>query len=99
MPETGQSARSHYKLPPDGPFGPAAVDAPEAAEEGSSFEAAAGPDGSSAFGMEPIVMRAGVAEEVALLEDAMRPLGKPKRYRSCLRAVQMGRPIRTQHLA
>ena len=75
MPETGQSARSHYKLPPDEPVGPAAVGAPDAAEDGSSIEAAAGPEDSSAFGMDPIVMRAGVADEVALLEEGSDDAG------------------------
>ena len=56
MPETWQSARSHYKLPPDGPVCPAAVGAPDAAEDGSSCEAAAGPEGSSVLGMDSLGM-------------------------------------------
>ena len=66
-----QKARSRHELPPDWPVGSAAPNAPDAAEEGSSFEAAAEPEGSSAFGTGPTVVRAGVADEVALLEDDM----------------------------
>ena len=64
-----QKARSRHKLPPDWPVGSAAPNAPDAAEEGSSFEAAAGPEGLSVSGIGPDVGRAGVTDEVALVED------------------------------
>ena len=56
-------------LPPAETAGPAEPDAAEATDDGSSCTAAvAGLGVSAAIGLAPTVVRAGLADEVALLE-------------------------------
>ena len=59
-------------LPPAETAGPAEPDAAEAADDGSSCTAAvAGLGVSAAIGLAPTVVRAGLADEVALLYDVV----------------------------
>ena len=64
-----QNARFHDTLPPAETAGPAEPEAAEAADDGSSCVVAmAGLEVSAAIGWTPIVVIAGLADEVALLD-------------------------------
>ena len=73
-----QKARFHDTLPPAETAGPAEPEAAEVADDGSScVVAAAGLEVSTAIGWTPIVVTAGPADEVALLEATFESSSGP----------------------